>query len=1578
MYMANQRYVLEFSLLDVGSTLKAGKKDADALRGSLESIEKITSKSGSKGKGGWKSAMMGGDAYDIARGSAGATGASGRDFANQARGLDGLVRLYATYAANLFAAGAAFRALSTAADTSNMVEGMNQLGAASGQALGTIAKRLVDVTDGALSFRDAMEATTKGTAAGLSSKQMSQLGEVAKKASQALGISMTDAVSRLSRGISKLEPELLDELGLFTKIDKATQDYARSVGKTATSLSDFEKRQAFATAVLKEGLDKFSAIDISANPYDKLLASLKNLGQGALEVVNKVLTPLVNVLSQSPGALLALITAIGVNIVKQAIPAIGHYRDGLKNAAEQSRLVFTQIYKDQQVALSDLAANAAIQAEATYRNSAGVRGKIADMEKQAKTFSKGRKDFAAIAGKDPFALTQEEIKSLENRAKYLQGRNDAEAAALKAHVAKIRALRAEAVQAGDIAQKSVESKSEGIFTTAGANDVIYKRKLTQASQDAIRVTVAETQAVYGMRAAFAKLGDQLNLARAGMIQVQAGVDEAGNKIMQTAPRLGKLGTVYTAVTSTVGILGQKLATTVSALNPWLIGVGVAVELFTLFDSWMTKTNKESSVFNKALESSADAIDNVTRTLDALNKKDAFSAATINGIFALSNAMNELTSSTEASVNAANKLKEAISRSKYDEFRNKILGVFGKDVDTELANTLANSVQSSIKLLSKAGRGDEAKNAFKDALGIETLDTNSLVKAFKDSSVAQEKFEAVQKKLNGTLGTASSNLQAFKTATENSTKAYQEFIQSTANNNPLFKLGAALEDVSLAMDKVLGGSVQEINAAFNDLADNPEKFAQFGQEFVDQFIAIRQEFKTTFQDYSNFNNAIQEIDRETAEKRARIAEIRKDWDWRSHQDELNELQARLDSLQESRRAASSRGAVLDTSVFGRAKDLFVSGVDKAFTKGSELIAKALGQASEKAALTVAKAQLGALTGERAAVESGRLKQRELDIQLEAINTNIELIESQGALRAAIEASTAATNLANSTDSNKSKLTAEKLAADAFKEALEKSSKGKQVEFVSTGNKDADAILKLKIGQQNRQIAGQLAAATIVRGEKGAAAIETNRAVLEGQLKDQEKLKNLAGDINQQQIARLGIIQSITNAMSEQTLQELSSRENSIIENKQAIELQGIENAITSAKKAKNADEVAFQEAILGLVERRQELEKQNKGIQDALKLIDLRVNKEKLYRDISFEADDNRLKMAAAITGAEQEMFNTQNSLGMVFGEQAEYQRKYLERATLSNTIAQSELALQKAKADKLAEIDARIAKAEKTPGADVEAIKAERAAAEASFKSQTDTLNILNQAKQKSLDLTQSFTDRQLAYGEVFRQSFNGMADAVIEFTKTGKLNFKSMIDSMIEGLIRYEMQQQAMMAYAAFRPGLMDLVGSVFGFARPGIATSAINSSITSSGTIGSISAPNPLSLLPGLAKGGAYDVGLKKFAQGGMFTNSIVNSPTLFKFAQGTGLMGEAGPEAIMPLKRDSNGNLGVRSSQQGNVDVVVNNYGTEKAETRETVDSRGNRKIEVIIGDMTAGEIARNGSASQKAIRGTFGLQPQLIRR
>jgi len=67
--------------------------------------------------------------------------------------------------------------------------------------------------------------------------------------------------------------------------------------------------------------------------------------------------------------------------------------------------------------------------------------------------------------------------------------------------------------------------------------------------------------------------------------------------------------------------------------------------------------------------------------------------------------------------------------------------------------------------------------------------------------------------------------------------------------------------------------------------------------------------------------------------------------------------------------------------------------------------------------------------------------------------------------------------------------------------------------------------------------------------------------------------------------------------------------------------------------------------------------------------------------------------------------------------------------------------------------------------------------------------------------------------------------------------------------------------------------------------------------------------------AKGNIFAGGnVVPFAAGG-----IVNSPTLFAMNGGTGLMGEAGPEAIMPLARGADGTLGVRGG--GGMNVTVN---------------------------------------------------------
>ncbi|EIQ80055.1 phage tail tape measure protein, lambda family [Shigella flexneri 1235-66] len=102
---------------------------------------------------------------------------------------------------------------------------------------------------------------------------------------------------------------------------------------------------------------------------------------------------------------------------------------------------------------------------------------------------------------------------------------------------------------------------------------------------------------------------------------------------------------------------------------------------------------------------------------------------------------------------------------------------------------------------------------------------------------------------------------------------------------------------------------------------------------------------------------------------------------------------------------------------------------------------------------------------------------------------------------------------------------------------------------------------------------------------------------------------------------------------------------------------------------------------------------------------------------------------------------------------------------------------------------------------------------------------------------------------------------------------------------------------------------GSLFGSANSGGSTP--------SGAYGSAS--SGLDFFKQNAKGGVYDSPSLSAYSGGVF-----DSPKLFAFAKGAGVFGEAGPEAIMPLARTPDGNLGVRMmGEQGggfSGDIIV----------------------------------------------------------
>jgi TP901 family phage tail tape measure protein len=65
-------------------------------------------------------------------------------------------------------------------------------------------------------------------------------------------------------------------------------------------------------------------------------------------------------------------------------------------------------------------------------------------------------------------------------------------------------------------------------------------------------------------------------------------------------------------------------------------------------------------------------------------------------------------------------------------------------------------------------------------------------------------------------------------------------------------------------------------------------------------------------------------------------------------------------------------------------------------------------------------------------------------------------------------------------------------------------------------------------------------------------------------------------------------------------------------------------------------------------------------------------------------------------------------------------------------------------------------------------------------------------------------------------------------------------------------------------------------------------------------------------------------------------------------------------------------------GKTQIVINNYGNDKASAQETVDSRGNRRIEVTVGEMVAGELRRPGSSAHQANRQAFNTRPSLVGR
>jgi len=250
---------------------------------------------------------------------------SAKSFSKMSSGIQGgLVPAYATLAAHVFAVTAAFGVLSRSQAVKQLNEGLLFTGRAAGENLTIVTKNLREITENAVSSADAMRALAVGVSAGFSEDQMEGLTKVAKGASLALGRDMTDALDRLVRGAAKLEPEILDELGIMVRLDDATEKYAASIGVAATELTQFERRMAFTNAIIEQGDSKFGALSatVKSNPFNQLAATFDDLVKAGMNFVNFVAGPIAGFLAGNMGALIATMGVLGTGVVNMMVPAL--------------------------------------------------------------------------------------------------------------------------------------------------------------------------------------------------------------------------------------------------------------------------------------------------------------------------------------------------------------------------------------------------------------------------------------------------------------------------------------------------------------------------------------------------------------------------------------------------------------------------------------------------------------------------------------------------------------------------------------------------------------------------------------------------------------------------------------------------------------------------------------------------------------------------------------------------------------------------------------------------------------------------------------------------------------------------------------------------------------------------------------------------------------------------------------------------------------------------------------------------------------------------------------------------------
>ena len=251
------------------------------------------------------------------KGVAQTASAGGKNFSKMAQGItSGIVPAYAVLAANIFAVTAAFNFLKRAADLTELKKSQMEFAATTGMGMTQITSSLREASNGMLGFREAAEAAAIGSAKGFSPEMMEKMAVGATKASKALGRDFADSFDRIVRGVSKAEPELLDELGITLRLETASKNYAKQLGLEADQLTASQRSMAVYLEVQKQLDDQYGAIEGAENPYQKLAKTFDDIVNKITQAVLPAFNAFATLIADNAGIAMVFFTSIGLSIAR--------------------------------------------------------------------------------------------------------------------------------------------------------------------------------------------------------------------------------------------------------------------------------------------------------------------------------------------------------------------------------------------------------------------------------------------------------------------------------------------------------------------------------------------------------------------------------------------------------------------------------------------------------------------------------------------------------------------------------------------------------------------------------------------------------------------------------------------------------------------------------------------------------------------------------------------------------------------------------------------------------------------------------------------------------------------------------------------------------------------------------------------------------------------------------------------------------------------------------------------------------------------------------------------------------------